>query len=666
MNTSPAYQHNYEAMDSKLQFASKPTYLFTENENILFSTTLAKLRFEVDHNHVPRKFLEQVLSQEMVHENSGWENGQRYINELIDKWRVTDTSGSEARPPAYHKRFNLCIKERKEELKAAKEAELKQAAEAEAEAQTDKSDPKPTPEVTVADHEVALPTPMEVVYAEVKNRVIYRIRGQNDKREMAQMLNGRPYVHDNNHYFANLQKKVVDLINEEHERISMSRENTESRSKEMRVRRRKQVLAEFSTVTGSRTRLRFTYREIAMLLYWIFSRPKSEWTFLIKDFYDESLCNRKAEHVRDKMMKLMRKVTNGFSEKDIKTTASAAGRNSQWASKLSYETPEIRELYETDIKGFMYPSNPAELYNSEDDWYYNEVANEWVNGTPPDEVISSYRHETQKVGLAMKSKTLMNHNLSEISNPSYGLKDGQNLNQDIMSSQIMQYMNDDFHEGTSLQTLQSIALQTQTQQPLTSYTPNVDAAVSTQIPQASVNGTPNGDIPGHNEPHLSDADSSSHSNSGSDSNSDSNSKSNSNSAANSAAPVSTTAVSAKRSESESEFASAPESGSGSANTSDSENNKEPASKRRKLDSERLPSAEAQASAKAIAEAKQLRINENNKAAQNGKSKAQKSQKSKSDTGSAKSSKDSNSKSHKSKSKKSKKSKHSRGSHSDSN
>ena len=378
------------------EFLSRPSWLFGINENILFCTALEALRFP-DQNNVPRKFIEERFSDIMVTMNSEWPAGQRFLTETIAQLKSQPARlaekqrhGMEMRQKEFHNTALQAVKRAEKKLQLVP-LDQREACLAELE-KARKDAAVPMQEISVFK-----PTVEEIVLVELQTKIVRRIQGQTDRIYMAEQLAGRPYENPGAEYFINLQNEILKEIDERHVEIVASRDKVDPKSKLSRMRRRNQV-TNGSTMSGSATRVRFTNREIAMLIHWIYSYPKSAWTAKINEFYVEGGVIRSPEHVRDKMRDL---ITRSRDTENGGLLLMRVRKNN--VAKYN-DPPEVQALCMSDIEGFRYPYGALDFVPS--GMYFDEDAKQWVKGPLPSYYPHKYVAEVDRIRNVVKSKSM--------------------------------------------------------------------------------------------------------------------------------------------------------------------------------------------------------------------------------------------------------------------
>lgn len=379
------------------EFLSRPNWLFGHNENVLFCTALNSLRFR-DHNNVPRKFIEEYLSERMVTMETEWYSGNRFLTETIDELKRDTEKFRQKKLRIWKNRQKGFYSRHQQNLRTAERAHASNPnhntekaldeARREASVPLDKLNP---PEPSVA----------EVALEELQTKIIRRLQGQTDRLEMAGQLAHKPYEGANREYFEQLQVEVLQAISAKHDEISQDREKVELKSKQSRKRRRGQV-TNGMTMSGSATRVRFTNREIAMLIHWVYSWPKDEWSTKISEYYPKENNARSAEHVRDKLRDLVNRSRDhahgGLSHIKARTTHS-------YFTKPN-EPPEVSRLALHDLQDFKYPE--GELHYIPSGRYFDEERAAWVDGPLPLEYVRRYHEEIDRLRDVVKVKVVRN------------------------------------------------------------------------------------------------------------------------------------------------------------------------------------------------------------------------------------------------------------------
>jgi len=378
------------------EFLSRPNWLFTHNENVLFCSALQHLRF-TDQNNVPRKFIEEWFQDHMVSLDTLWPAGQRYLDESVKDMEKYPEKAKDRQSKELNTRRRNIYKNRRSALQLAEQRyraaaphEQQAALAALQAAQADASVPE-------AEIPVQEPDYREVALIELGIKIVRRLQGQTDRMDMAEDLAKEKFVDDPDNYFGTLLVEVEKAIYEKHNEIAVDRERVESKSKQSRKRRRQQV-ANGVTLSGSATRVRFTNREMAMLIHWIYTYPKNEWTQHIYEYYLTPHVSRSAEHVRDKMRDLVTR----SRETEKGGLASMRVRSAGGFSTKPHESPEAQDLARNDVVDFKYPEGPLEpVPNGR---YFNEERSEWVEGPLPMEYVGRYHEEVMRVMRVVRSK----------------------------------------------------------------------------------------------------------------------------------------------------------------------------------------------------------------------------------------------------------------------
>lgn len=383
----------------RTEFLSRPNWLFTHNENVLFCTALNSLRFP-DQNNVPRKFIEEWLSDRMVTMETRWPAGSKFLSDLINELRRDKAKYEERKAHEIRQRQREFHKNRKQALHLAEKAfKAARTPEATEQARQAYEEAKAAANEPVDSISVQAPSPQEIALLELQTKIVRRLQGQTDRLSMAEQLAHKPYAPGASEYFKELQDDVLTAIAEKHQEIAEEREKVEAKSKQSRKRRRNQV-SNGITMSGSATRVRFTNREIAMLIHWIYSYPKSEWSSRIFEFYTQPGTARSAEHVRDKMRDLITRSRDtergGLTSMRTRSASSYFGKSS--------ETVEMMQLAQHDLQDFKYPVGVLGQLNNHR--YFDEERAAWVDGPLPDEYIRRYHEEVGRIHRVVRAKVM--------------------------------------------------------------------------------------------------------------------------------------------------------------------------------------------------------------------------------------------------------------------
>lgn len=381
------------------EFLSRPNWLFTYNENVLFCTALNSLRFP-DQNNVPRKFIEEWLSDRMVTMETRWPAGSKFLTDLINELRRDSAKFEERQSHEIRQRQREFHKNRKQALHLAEKMfKAARTPEATEQARQEYEEAKAAASEPVESISVQAPSPQEIALLELQTKIVRRLQGQTDRLSMAEQLAHKPYAPGAAEYFKELQDDVLAAIAEKHQEITEEREKVEAKSKQSRKRRRNQV-SNGVTMSGSATRVRFTNREIAMLIHWIYSYPKSEWSSRIFEFYIQPGTARSAEHVRDKMRDLITRSRDtergGLTSMRTRSASSYFGKSS--------ETVEMMQLAQHDLQDFKYPAGVLCQLNTSR--YFDEERAAWVDGPLPEEYIRRYHEEVGRIHRVVRAKVM--------------------------------------------------------------------------------------------------------------------------------------------------------------------------------------------------------------------------------------------------------------------
>lgn len=381
---------------ARQEFLSRPSWLFTNNENILFCTTLESLRYS-DQNHVPRKFIEDWFADKMVTLDSKWPAGQRFLNETIAALKAQPAKRGCKQQQGVLARQKEFLNSRVQALKRMERAYEAAAPEQKAQVFKELRRAQDQAMVPLQQIEVQPPTIEEIALLELQTKIIRRIQGQTDRIYMAEQLAGQPYDEPNAAYFEKLQNEVLKDIDLKHSEIVASRDKVDPKSKQSRIRRRSQVV-NGSTMSGSATRVRFTNREIAMLIHWIYTYPKSEWGQKIFQFYVDGELIRSPEHVRDKMRDLVTK------SRDVARGGLESLRVRKAGMAKPSDPPEVQFLATADINQFRYPA--GQLDYTPEGRYFDESSCTWVAGPLPPYYTHKYHDEIQRLRNVVRNKCM--------------------------------------------------------------------------------------------------------------------------------------------------------------------------------------------------------------------------------------------------------------------
>lgn len=378
------------------EFLSRPSWLFTANENILFCTALEALRYP-DQNHVPRKFIEDWFAEKMVTLDSKWPAGQRFLRETIASLQQQTPKLKSKQQQGVLARQKEFLNSRLQALKRIERAYEAASADQKGQVFEELRRAQEQALVPLEQIEVQPPTIEEIALLELQTKIVRRIQGQTDRIYMAEQLAGRPYEEPCAAYFAGLQDEVLKEIDVKHAEIVASREKVDPKSKQSRMRRRSQV-SNGSTMSGSATRVRFTNRELAMLIHWAYTYPKTEWSQKINQFYVDDDIVRSPEHVRDKLRDLVTK------SKDVAHGGLGTLHVRSAGTPKASDPAEIQAMAANDIRDFKFPEGPLDLVPG--GRYFDESACDWVDGQLPDYYLHKYMEEIQRLRTVVRSKCM--------------------------------------------------------------------------------------------------------------------------------------------------------------------------------------------------------------------------------------------------------------------